>query len=172
MRAKALSFTPEEVLNLQARFWSKVQVSDGCWNWTSNSLKGRGLFKIGKVNVYAPRVSFASEVGDIPEGISVCHTCDNPLCVRPSHLFLGTDADNSKDRNEKGRQARGEKSGRAILTEQDVLIIREKINLGWKLTQIAELGYPYTAIVDIKRGKSWSHIPNPFAIIHNAAHMN
>lgn len=168
MRARAFSLTEQESSEIHKRFWSKVDKSGDCWVWTSNSIKNRGLFKVFGDNIYAPRVSYAMECGEIPEGISVCHTCDNPACVKPEHLFLGTDADNSKDRNEKGRQARGEKSGRAVLTEKDVLLIREKIYLDWPLTDISKLGYSYTSVVDIKRGKSWAHVPNPFAILNNA----
>lgn len=166
MRARAFSLTNEQAIKIAPRFWKKVDKSGDCWTWTSNHVKGRGLFKVGKDNIYAPRVSYAMEKGDIDEGISVCHTCDNPACVKPEHLFLGTDADNSRDRNEKGRQARGQRNG-SPLTEQDVHLIRERISLGWRLTDIAAAGYSYTAIVDIKRGRTWVHIPNPFAILHS-----
>jgi len=162
MRSLKLELTLEESEKVAPRFWSKVKHGDNCWEWIGNSLKGRGLFKFKSRSVYAPRMAYALDVGSIPAGLNVCHTCDNPACVRPSHLFLGTDADNAKDRDDKGRQARGETNGRAVLTESDVYNIRDKINRGWKLTEISELGYSYYAIVDIKRGKSWKHIPNPF----------
>lgn len=84
------------------RFWSKVLSGDGCWEWTaSKDRKGYGKFGPTKS---AHRVSYELERGPIPSGLFVCHHCDNPSCVRPSHLFLGTVQDNVDDMISKGRQ--------------------------------------------------------------------
>jgi hypothetical protein len=92
---------------LLERFWSKVNKSDGCWTWTgSKTTAGYGLIWNGKdtsAPVYVHRLSWELHFGEIPDGLSVCHRCDNPTCVRPDHLFLGTDKDNSDDKITKGR---------------------------------------------------------------------
>ncbi len=98
--------TPEK-RRTSARFMSHVSKSDdpnGCWEWTGAvSNKGYGRFNFRGVNTQAHRVSFILAVVDIPEGEQVCHKCDNPKCVRPSHLFLGTNSDNQQDSVSKGR---------------------------------------------------------------------
>jgi len=140
---------------LVTRFWQKVNIKENdCWVWTGNSLKGRGLFKVGLKNEYAPRISWVLEVGDIPENYCVLHKCDNPSCVNPAHLFLGTKGENNADRNAKGRQAKGERNN-SKLTENDVALVKQLIGDGESLRSIAALGYSYTAIVDIKRGRTW-----------------
>jgi hypothetical protein len=93
-------------------------------------------------------------VGDIPENYCVLHKCDNPSCVNPAHLFLGTKGENNADRNAKGRQAKGERNN-SKLTENDVALVKQLIGDGESLRSIAALGYSYTAIVDIKRGRTW-----------------
>lgn len=139
-----------------SRFWPKVAIKDDCdcWVWTGNSLKGRGLFKVGLKNEYAPRIAWVLEIGDIPEGYCVLHKCDNPGCVNPAHLFLGTKGENNADRNAKGRQAKGERNN-SKLTKCDAILIKRLITDGKSLRSIEALGYSYTAIVDIKRGRTW-----------------
>lgn len=94
-----------------ARFWSHVDKSGECWNWTAARIKSYGVFFLGKRNLYAHRVAWFITYGAIEIGLCVCHKCDNGLCVRPDHLFLGTHADNSHDMVAKGRSARGHKQG-------------------------------------------------------------
>jgi hypothetical protein len=89
-----------------------AQQPRGCWEWTGRrNLQGYGNFSINSRKVAAHRVAWTLANGPIPAGMHVCHHCDNPPCVRPDHLFLGTAADNIRDRNVKGHTARGERHG-------------------------------------------------------------
>ncbi len=98
------------------RFWSKVRQSGGCWIWTAGlSKSGYGKFAPShRQTVGAHRVSYELFNGEIPDGMCVLHRCDNPPCVNPHHLFLGTQVDNVADRNSKNRQARGPNLSLAI----------------------------------------------------------
>lgn len=90
--------------SVEERFWNKVLKTDDCWTWTSaKSRKGYGLFWDGNKFVRAHRASYVLAFGPIPDGMCVCHHCDNPSCVRPDHLFIGTNADNVHDSIAKGR---------------------------------------------------------------------
>lgn len=88
------------------RFWMKVNKTDGCWLWTAATFAyGYGIFRVDGRNQYAHRVAWELTNGPIPDGLSCLHRCDVPGCVNPDHLFLGTQGDNARDRNAKGRAA-------------------------------------------------------------------
>ena len=139
---------------------------DGCWPWLL-SKRGNGY---GQVNIeglvgygrIASRASYLLFVGSIPEGMKVLHTCDNPPCVRPSHLFLGTSKDNTQDMYAKGRAGYpvshqvGELHGGAKLKTEDVLIIRGSPLLQRELAAMFNISQ--TQVSQIKRGVRWSHI--------------
>ena len=107
---------------LTAKFWCRVKVEaePACWPWLGyRNRNGYGHMRVGNnVRLYAHRVSWELHYGKIPDGMLVCHRCDNPPCVNPLHLFLGSHADNHADRNAKGRQARGERHGRRLHPER------------------------------------------------------
>jgi len=115
---------------LKDRFYEEVlpEPNTGCWLWTGavhSERKPYGRFGFEGRTVAAHRMSYQLHKGRIPTGMFVCHKCDNPNCVNPDHLFLGTYLDNIQDRNRKGRQARGTRHGRSKLTPQQVLAIRK-----------------------------------------------
>lgn len=112
----------------QERFWSKVEKTDGCWLWRGTVFTGGyGYFWLNGKNVIAPRLAWMLVNGEIASSKTcVCHHCDNPLCVRVDHLFLGTTGENNTDRNNKGRTFRhvGQLNGMSKLTDEEASRIR------------------------------------------------
>lgn len=117
--------TPEE------RFWAKVdkREPDDCWEWQMGKVcGGYGSFQTGTMSspraMRAHRFSWALAHGKIPEGMCILHKCDNPPCVNPNHLWIGSRADNNADKARKGRTARGTHVSSSKLTEEQVREIR------------------------------------------------
>lgn len=113
--------TEAELSSRARRFWAKVQKGDGCWEWTGHRRNGYGILATGpqggQRREIASRVSWELTFGTIPDGLRVLHHCDNPPCVRPEHLHLGTPADNSAEMRARGRSCRGDRL-RAIMIKK------------------------------------------------------
>lgn len=134
----------------------------GCWGWTGKvNADGYGAIHHRHGLALAHRVAWEVAHGLIPDGQCVLHACDNPPCTNPAHLFLGTRADNNRDRRAKGRSAVGSRSGRARLTEALVADLRRRHAAGefHSISGVArDLGVSHGAISDAVRGKSWQHV--------------
>lgn len=149
-----------------SRFWSNIRKGEGCWEWIGSKLL-RGLpygtftFTADGVRktALAHRLSWMTVNGDIPNNLMVCHRCDNPLCINPDHLFLGTHSDNMKDMKEKGRSAHGDKSGRSILKSSDIPVITKRYENGESAAEIAaDYGVSGATVFYAVKGKSWKSI--------------
>ncbi len=133
----------------------------GCWLWQKRKDEdGYGSVRVASSNLKAHRISYELHVGPVPKGSCVLHRCDVRACVNPEHLWLGTDEDNAKDRDEKKRQAIGSRNGRAKLTESDVLKIRRLLLTGKvSPTDLSPIfGVSKAVVEDISRGKTWKHV--------------
>ena len=152
---------------ITARFWGNVLKTDTCWIWQgSRHRRGYGRFAVTSAGVTKTRPAhrFAWEIakGPIPRGLLVCHHCDNPACVRPGHLFLGTNADNMADMKRKARSARGERNKAAKLTETQVREIRRRYRFGGPVKALArQFGVCVTTIQKVARGRRWNHVGAP-----------
>ncbi len=141
------------------RFWSKVAIGEPheCWEWTAGKdANSYGRILVRSHNLHAHRVAWRLTFGAIPDGLCVCHHCDNPDCCNPYHLFLGSMADNMADRDAKGRQARGSRNGNSKFTEEDIPAIRTLLKDGATQADIARMyGVGTPAISDISTGRRW-----------------
>lgn len=145
-------------------FWSRVDRVDGeCWEWNSGCIStGYGAFWVPPRVQLSHRISWCIHNGEIPDGLHVCHHCDNPPCANPDHLFLGTALDNSRDKHRKGRwrAAKGAEPARARFKNRDVTRIRRLFDSG--NSTIADISRmyeaPHNTIRAIALRNSWRHL--------------
>ena len=155
------------VNSLKKRFHRKyVATTPGkCWEWKGYVSK-LGYGQLRNVPGERPVVLMAHRLSwelhtklGIPEGLCVCHKCDNRKCVNPKHMFLGTKTENNMDRDAKVRQARGQLNGNAKMTDKDVLKIRAMSAAGMSNPRIAEqIGLSRITVWEITTRKKWKHL--------------
>jgi hypothetical protein len=165
----------------EKRFWDRVQKTDSCWVWTGSLQQGDGggyaRIRILGVSKSAHRYSWELHCGTIPDGLEVCHHCDNPACVNPSHLFLGTHLKNMADRSRKGRHWSqrypgllvGANHPKSKLTTEDVSRIFQMYRSGIPGTKIAPLfQVDPSTIYDILKRKTYFNVlvddPLPYSV--------
>ena len=135
------------------RFWLLVRKTDSCWNWCGNTDGRYGSFWYGGRLVKAHRFAYQIQIGPIPNGLQVLHRCDNPACVRPEHLFLGTQFDNMTDCAHKGR------NGYAKLTPSLVSVIRKLWKEGKSIRSLANrYGVTRSCIERVIKRERWAHV--------------
>jgi hypothetical protein len=151
--------TVEEFADL---FWERVDKSGECWIWLGR-VAGKGYGQITTkwfTTEIAHRIAYMLEVGPVPDGMLVCHHCDTRLCMRPSHLFIGTDRDNVQDMLRKGRSNRvGEANPCARVTEEQVTRLRALHRSGLSVTECANrVGMTTANAYTIVKGLTWKHV--------------
>jgi len=147
--------------NQTERFYDFVKKTESCWAWTGRCTEfGYGQFKDMRTykTVLAHRFSYEIHKGPIPKGLCVLHHCDNPPCVNPDHLFLGTHKDNTQDAAKKQRMAYGEKHNKTTILKKDVEYIRN----AFPKTPVHQLASQFNVcrqtIYNITHYKTWAHI--------------
>lgn len=158
-------YRPRRTLNAEW-FWCKVIRTNNCWEWmaSTDGHFGYGQCKFRGTVQRAHRIAYTITYGEIPEGFCVLHHCDNPRCVNPAHLFLGSIAENNQDMFCKGRASGGSLKGmtnpRAKLSEENVHQIRSLLRGRLTYRAIGNMyGVERQAIKQIARGKYWKHLP-------------
>jgi len=153
-------------LSPEERFWSMVKRGDpdSCWEWQGRIIKdGYGAFHLKGKRIIASRFAWILTYGEIPQGMCVLHKCDNPACVNPRHLFLGTQKDNMQDAVLKWRKS-GPHNGRTKLTWPQVDTIRLLFQMGWSAYRLAKFfGVNYKTVWQILKGKTWKE---PAEVMH------
>lgn len=149
--------------DIATRLWTNLDRGtspDSCWRWCGYHDKGGyGKIQLDGKPYRVHRLSWELTYGAIPSGIFVCHHCDVRDCVRPAHLFLGSQADNIADRDRKQRQPHGERQGSAKLTVEDVRVLRQEREAGVTLRVLAQRFGVSTSLVSvIARRTIWKHI--------------
>ncbi len=150
------------------QFWAKaLKTEEGCWLWSGAEARDYGQVWFQRKTWRAHRLAYFLTYGPIPDGLYVLHSCDTPLCVRPDHLFLGTQSDNMKDMYAKGRRLRpgqppGERHAMARLTEKQVRCLHQRLAAGEPYAELAvEYGVHVDTLTALAKRRSWSHLGLP-----------
>lgn len=158
----ATKFSTPKGMPLKERlaFRSEPQ-PNGCIHFIGfRDKNGYGRIRIGGrkgESRLAHRISYEIAYGEIPDGLCLCHKCDNPSCINPEHLFVGTHADNMEDAAKKGRMRRGEEKSISKLKEVDIPIIRADPRPQHVIAK--DYGVSQTVIGDVKLRVTWKHVP-------------
>lgn len=160
MRALRRSRGVPERKSIEERLWgnSEPVTESGCWIYMRHRRRGdHGQIGFRNKVEYAHRVAWMLTYGDIPKGMCICHKCDVSCCVNPNHLFLGTQSDNTKDRDKKGRTRKGEDHPVSKLTERQVVEIRNDRRSYANIC--ADYGITLGTLSPLKNRKTWKHVP-------------
>ncbi len=157
----------KKILDYPSHFLSKVKqgAPAECWEYSGAKARwGYGIFSMGGKLIAAHRYAWILAHGEIPEGMIVCHHCDNPPCCNPNHLFIGTHKDNSDDMMGKGRNKY--RPDITKLTAPQVLEIRRLYGSGEKITHLASsFGVSTMQVHRIVTGRAWRHLlPPPYGL--------
>lgn len=149
------------VYSIEERLWAKTQKSDTCWVWIgAHLISGYGHMTINKKRVTVHRLSWEVHNGPIPIGMEILHRCDNPPCIRPDHLFIGTNQDNVDDMVSKKRHTYGDRNGHAVFTDDQareiLYLLRTKQATGRQIAQ--QYGVDETTISKMRLGITWKHL--------------
>lgn len=145
----------------EEEFWTRcTKVPSGCWNWIGATVNGYGSLTRRSKRERANRLAWEFARGPIPKGIQVLHECDNRLCINPDHLFLGTIADNMAHASLHGRVSHGDTHYGAVLTEEDVIGLRDLYSTGtMSHKQIADMcGLNHMTVYDAITRRTWKHV--------------
>lgn len=134
-----------------------VDEATGCWNYTGTPGAKYGVVTQFKNNEKAHRASYRLHKGEVPQGVFVCHRCDNPRCINPDHLFLGTPAENSADMAAKGRSTQGERQPLSKLNAAQVEEIRARVDVAGRAFA-KRFGVSEATVSMVRSGKTWRHV--------------
>jgi len=163
MLKKIVLNDPKYLLKIKERLKNNIEMDqNNCWNWKKKKMiSGYGTTTFYAKWITTHRLSYLVFKGDIPKDKIVCHSCDNPSCCNPDHLWLGTHKENTRDMMNKKVvfQFKGENNNMAVLNESIVLEMRSLNKQGLSVKKISEIyGFKYFTCLDAVSGRNWKHI--------------